>query len=126
MKIDNFIQKTKKQYKDSRSHRNLGMLNDDLQDVTRIMNKNISDILGRGEHLNSMYHLHLLQPMLSIHLRFFVTGMDDMSSKIKADSEKYRKSAKNLNLMALYQKYGPPAIVISLILVVLYIRFWWW
>lgn len=54
MKFDTFIQKTKKAYKDTRTSKNLGKLNDDLQDVTRIMTRNISDVLGRGEALDRM------------------------------------------------------------------------
>jgi vesicle transport protein SEC22 len=38
---------------------------------------------------------------------------------------RYMKDAKQLNLQALYQKYGPPLIVLTLVLVVLYLRFWW-
>lgn len=54
VKFDTFIQKTKKAYKDTRTQKNLHRLNDDLQDVTRIMTKNISDVLGRGEALDRM------------------------------------------------------------------------
>ena len=50
--IDNFIQKTKKQYQDARSQRNLQRLNEDLGDVTRIMTKNVQEVLGRGEYLD--------------------------------------------------------------------------
>lgn len=49
---DTFIQKTKKQYKDTRTQKNLQKLNDDLNDVTRIMTKNIGEVLGRGEALD--------------------------------------------------------------------------
>jgi vesicle transport protein SEC22 len=52
VKFDSFIQKTKRQYKDARAQRNLQKLNDDLHDVTRIMTKNIQDVLGRGETLD--------------------------------------------------------------------------
>ena len=48
---DTFIQKTKKQYKDTRTQKNLQKLNDDLNDVTRIMTKNIGEVLGRSESL---------------------------------------------------------------------------
>jgi vesicle transport protein SEC22 len=48
-----------------------------------------------------------------------------MSSQLASDSRKYAKDAKNLNLQALYRKYGPPVIVLGVVLVVLYIRFWW-
>jgi vesicle transport protein SEC22 len=55
VKFDSFIQKTKKAYKDVRGNRNLQKLNDDLNDVTRIMTKNIQDVLGRGEALDSNF-----------------------------------------------------------------------
>ena len=51
-RADTFIQRTKKQYKDARNQRNLSKLNEDLHDVTRIMTRNIQDVLGRQEALN--------------------------------------------------------------------------
>jgi len=50
--LDTFIQKTKKSYMDSRSRRNFGQLNNELQDVQRIMVQNIDDVLTRGEALS--------------------------------------------------------------------------
>ena len=38
-----------------------------------------------------------------------------MSNQLRDDSKKYRKDAKNLNLMALYQKYGPIGVVVLLV-----------
>ena len=55
VKFDSFIQKAKKSYKDARASRNLQKLNEDLNDVTRIMTKNIQDVLGRGEALDSKF-----------------------------------------------------------------------
>ncbi len=52
VKFDSVIQRAKKQYKDARAQRNLNKLNEELGDVTRIMNKNIQDVLGRGEQLD--------------------------------------------------------------------------
>ncbi len=52
LETDTFIQNAKKQYKDVRAQRNLNKLNDELNDVTRIMNRNIQDVLGRGETLD--------------------------------------------------------------------------
>jgi vesicle transport protein SEC22 len=103
-KKDTFIQKTKKQYKDTRTQRNLAKLNEDLNDVTRIMTRNIQDVLGRQDALNQMSNL---------------------SSQLAADSKKYLKDAKHLNLQALYRKYGPPVIVVFVVLLVIYVRFFW-
>ncbi|KNC96391.1 uncharacterized protein SPPG_08290 [Spizellomyces punctatus DAOM BR117] len=105
MKFDTYIQKVKKQYQDSRTQRNLNKLNEDLQDVTRIMTKNIQDVLGRGEALDRM---------------------STVSKELSDRSKTYHMQAKQLNLQALYQKYGPPAIVLLIVTVVIYLRFWWW
>lgn len=37
---------------DSRNRRNLSRINDELQDVQRIMMQNIDDVLQRGEQLS--------------------------------------------------------------------------
>lgn len=70
VKFDSFIQRVKKQYQDPRNQRNLHKLNEDLgvlltdnrmllyifasNLIQRIMNKNIQDVLGRGEMLNDL------------------------------------------------------------------------
>lgn len=47
------MQKLKRSYEDSRAaHRNLGKINTELQDVHRIMFKNIDDVLDRGSALD--------------------------------------------------------------------------
>lgn len=50
---DTFIQKTKKLYLDTRTQRNLNKLTVDVHEVTNIMTKNIQDILGQGEKMDS-------------------------------------------------------------------------
>ncbi|KAI8924215.1 Longin-like domain-containing protein [Entophlyctis helioformis] len=105
VKFDSFIQKSKKQFKDARTQRNLQRLNEDLGDVTRIMTKNIQDVLGRGEQLDRM---------------------STVSQSLRDESKKYLKDTRQLNLQALYQKYGPPLVVVSIVSLVLYIRIWWW
>lgn len=52
MLLDTFMQKTKKIYQDTRTQSNLSKLNEDLQDVTRIMTKNMEDLLWRGDSLD--------------------------------------------------------------------------
>ncbi|KNC71305.1 hypothetical protein SARC_16158, partial [Sphaeroforma arctica JP610] len=49
--FDTTIQRLKRQYMDSRANRNLNKLNNELQDVQRIMTQNIQDVLGRGEKI---------------------------------------------------------------------------
>ena len=50
---DTFIQRTKKLYIDTRTQRNINKLNEDLTEVHSIMTKNIQDVLGQGEKLDS-------------------------------------------------------------------------
>lgn len=79
------LNKTTREYEDSRAGNNLDRLNDDLNDVTRIMTKNIDDLLSRGESLDRMGAL---------------------SSALKEESVKYRKAARNVNLKAMLREYG--------------------
>ena len=53
MCVDTFIQRTKKLYLDTRTQRNINKLSEDLVEVHSIMTKNIQDVLGQGEALNS-------------------------------------------------------------------------
>lgn len=52
IEFDNYIQKAKKIFTDSRSRRNLNAINNQLQDVQRIMVQNIDDVLQRGTVLS--------------------------------------------------------------------------
>ena len=53
------MSKTARLYRDSRTANaatsNLDKLNDELQDVTRIMTKNMEELLWRGDSLDSSY-----------------------------------------------------------------------
>ena len=102
IKFDTFIQKTKRLYVDTRTTRNLSKMNEDLQDMTKIMTQNIQDVLGRGERLETVVN---------------------KASRLRDDSSKYAKNAKHLNRLALLRKYGPLAFVLLLVLGGLWWRF---
>lgn len=58
--FDTFIQRTTRLYADARTAQsvkssNLDKLNEDLADVTRIMTKNMEDLLWRGDSLDRMF-----------------------------------------------------------------------
>ncbi|KAF9386531.1 SNAP receptor [Podila verticillata] len=105
VKFDTFMQKTKRLYQDTRTQSNLTKLHEDLQDVTKIMTRNMEDLLYRGETLDNLQ------------------GKSEM---LLRDSAHYRKTARDVNLQALYRKYGPPAIAGLVFLLVIYWRFWWY
>lgn len=101
--IDTFMQKTKRIYQDTRTQSNLSKLNEDLQDVTRIMTKNMEDLLWRGDSLDRM---------------------STISGELKDSAKMFKDKARHLNLQALYRKYGPPAIIASIILSVFLVRYY--
>jgi vesicle transport protein SEC22 len=100
IEFDSYIQKTRKTYQDARATANLDKLNDELRDVSKIMNKNIEDLLYRGDSLDKM---------------------GDMSSRLRDDALKYRKAAVRINWELLLKQYGPFAAVGFIILF-----FLWW
>jgi vesicle transport protein SEC22 len=100
IEFDTYIQKTRKTYQDARASANLDKLNDELRDVSKIMNKNIEDLLYRGDSLDKM---------------------GDMSNRLRDDSLKYRKAAVRINWELLLKQYGPFAALGFIILF-----FFWW
>lgn len=102
--FDTFMSKTARLYRDTRtaSATSLDRLNDDLQDVTRIMTKNMEELLWRGDSLDRMSHL---------------------STSLRSESEKYRKAAKSLNFNAMLRQYAPLVGLGLLLLILLYWRF---
>ncbi|TDL29157.1 protein transport protein Sec22 [Rickenella mellea] len=104
--FDTFMSKTARLYQDTRTasaaSSNLDRLNDDLQDVTRIMTKNMEELLWRGDSLDKMSHL---------------------SSSLRADSEKYRRAARNINFNAMLRQYAPMIAIAFFLLIFIYWRF---
>ena len=102
VEFDTFIQRTKKTYQDARASSNLDKLNDELRDVTKVMTKNIEDLLYRGDSLERM---------------------GDMSQRLREDSKKYRKAAVRINWELLLKQYGPFGAVGFIMLVFIWWRF---
>ncbi|XP_002736579.1 vesicle-trafficking protein SEC22b-like [Saccoglossus kowalevskii] len=102
IEFDTYMQKTKKQYMDSRTRRNINVLNNELQDVQRIMVQNIDDVLQRGVALSVL---------------------DDKASNLSSLSKKYKQDAKYLNIRSTHAKIA--AIVVIVIMIFVYIRYWW-
>ncbi|KAG6002301.1 hypothetical protein E4U21_003252 [Claviceps maximensis] len=102
MDFDNFIAKTRTTYADSRASQNLDKLHDELKDVTKVMTKNIEDLLYRGDSLDKM---------------------GEMSSRLRDDSKKYRRAAVRINWELLLKQYGPFAALGFFVLLFVYMRF---
>ncbi|OGM50171.1 SNARE complex subunit SEC22 [Aspergillus bombycis] len=102
VEFDTFIQRTKKLYQDSRASQNLDRLNDELRDVTKVMTKNIEDLLYRGDSLERM---------------------GELSGRLREDSKKYRRAAVRINWELVMKQYGPIAGVGLLFLFLIWLRF---
>jgi vesicle transport protein SEC22 len=89
VEFDTFIQRTKKTYQDTRAAANLDKLNDELRDVTKVMTKNIEDLLYRGDSLEKM---------------------GELSGRLKEDSKKYRKAAVRINWELLLKQVCPVSV----------------
>lgn len=102
VEFDTFIQRTKKTYSDTRASANLDKLNDELRDVTKVMTKNIEDLLYRGDSLERM---------------------GEMSGRLREDSKKYRKAAVRINWELLMKQYGPFAGLGFVMIIFIWWRF---
>ncbi|KAL9632088.1 MAG: hypothetical protein Q9164_005533 [Protoblastenia rupestris] len=102
VEFDTFMQRTKKTYQDSRASQNLDKLNDELKDVTKVMTKNIEDLLYRGDSLERM---------------------GDMSQRLREDSKKYKRAAVRINWELLLKQYGPFAGVGLMVIILIWWRF---
>lgn len=114
---DTFISKTTRLYRDSRSltqgagpssapSSQLDQLNDNLKDVTRIMTKNMEDLLWRGDSLDRESPSSPVSRRDTCRLILKI-GMSHLSTSLRAESVKYRKAARNINLQALIRKWAP-------------------
>lgn len=75
IEFENYLQKSKKGFADSRSRRNMNALNSQLQDVQRIMVQNIDDVLQRGTVLSGKYMFQLSNGVTILHEIIFESGV---------------------------------------------------
>jgi vesicle transport protein SEC22 len=100
MEFDTFIARTKATYTDARAAQNLDKLNDELRDVTKVMTKNIEDLLYRGDSLERM---------------------GELSSRLRDDSKKYRRAAVRINWELMLKQYGP----VGALFLIIFVFIWW-
>lgn len=105
------MSKTARLYSDTRtataataaSGSNLDKLNGELQDVTRIMTKNIKELLERGDSLESASRLRVNRSSKTDT----VAEMSQYSTSLRSESERFKKSARNINLHAMLRQWAP-------------------
>jgi len=100
IEFDNYIQKAKKIFTDNRSRRNLNQLNNQLQDVQRIMVQNIDDVLQRGTVLSEL---------------------DTRTQNLTMLSQKYKKDATYLNTKSMYMKAAVGGIFVLVLLLYFFV-----
>lgn len=98
--IENTLYRLKKSYADIRAKQNITRLQEELMDVSHIMTTNIKDVLERGSKLERM---------------------SLMSDTLAAESKKYLKEARQVNLDAMWRQYGTPSILVVIVLFALWI-----
>ena len=106
--FDTFMQRTKRLYADSRTAEttagsHLDKLNEDLQDVQKIMTKNMEDLLWRGDSLDRTC-CSTLQVLV---VAYVYADMSSLSSSLRDESLKYRRAARKINVDAMIRKYAP-------------------
>ena len=100
IKFEIRIQKKRKEFLNPRSR--LSQINDELADIHNVVRKNLDDLLDRGEKLEHAQRA---------------------SSKLYDESKGLAWGAKKLNMQLLWKQYAPVAGVISIVVLVLYVRF---
>ena len=99
---DPIIQKKAKEYVDERQQRS--KLNDDLSEIQNLMQKNINDILDRGEKLDNVQNI---------------------SQDLLKQSSGFKWGAKKLTLQAQFQQYLPMIIGFAILVFVFYVKLFW-
>lgn len=101
VKFDTFIQKTKRLYADARTSRNIAALTRELGEVQAVMTRNIADVLGQGERLESM---------------------SAAAATLTSETAGFAKRARALHRQALVRKYAPMAAVAGGLMFFLWLR----
>lgn len=116
------MSKTARLYQDTRTaaaESGMDKLNNELQDVTRIMTKNMEELLWRGDSLDSAsFPLNCLYA----DARGLRTEMSHLSNSLRSESEKYRRAARNVNVNAMLRQWAPVGAVVFLLLIFIYFK----
>lgn len=103
IKFDRQITKKKAEYRDPKSSKAMGRLNENLTEVSNIMRQNIDDILTRGENLSSVGR---------------------KGQHLKDESKKFKSMAGKLSFHTMLQKYGVPAVLGLVVVMIIAFKVW--
>jgi vesicle transport protein SEC22 len=103
IRFERSIARIRKDFADQSSSSNSNRLKEDLAEVTTVMRRSITEVLGRGERLESVSRT---------------------SAALRSESDKFYKGARKANLMDMYRTYGTYAAVVAFVVLLLWWRFW--
>jgi len=103
IKFDRQITKKKAEYRDPKSSKALGRLNENLSEVSNIMRQNIDDILTRGENLDAVGR---------------------KGQHLRDESKKFKGMTGKLSFNTMLQKYGVPAVLGLVVVAIIAIKVW--
>mmetsp|Transcript_5155 Transcript_5155/g.14540 ORF Transcript_5155/g.14540 Transcript_5155/m.14540 type:complete len:226 (+) Transcript_5155:102-779(+) len=103
IKFDRQITKKKAEYRDPNSSKALSRLNDTLGEVTNIMRQNIDEVINRGENLDDV---------------------GKKASNLKQYSKEFAGMTRMLSFQTMVQKYGVPAVIILVVILIVCIKFY--
>ncbi|EZG46750.1 putative vesicle transport protein [Gregarina niphandrodes] len=101
IRLDRAIQRKRNEFKDSTRNDSLRRLNHSLDEVSMLMQRNINDLLMRGENLEAV---------------------SDKADQLRESSRRFARQARKLSKGAWLQTYGPfiaVGLVILIIIIVL-------
>ena len=104
IKFDPVIQRLQRDFVDPSSRQNATKLSQDLADIQSIMQKNIEEVLNRGEKLENVSRI---------------------SGDLVQQSKQFKWGAKKLTWQAMLNQYGPAVAICVFVLFVLYVKFFW-
>ena len=104
IKFDQYIQRKQREFVDPSSRQNATKINQDLADIQSIMQKNIEEVLNRGDELENV---------------------SKISGDLVNQSKQFKWGAKKLTWQAMINQYGPIIAMVVFVLFVLYVKFFW-
>ena len=99
---DPIIQRKQRDYRESNTNNaSRSQLSEDLTEIQSIMKKNITEILNRGEKLDSV---------------------SSMSHELRSKSKDFKWGTKRLTWQARIQQYGPMVVGFMIVVLILYVK----
>ena len=99
--FESFIEKTKKVFLQNKSSQKLSQVSGNLSDIHKVMTKSLADVVSRGEDIEQL---------------------SKGSELVLVQSDEYRKASVELNRSKWYQKWGAIIGIISIFVLVFYVR----